>query len=110
MRKIVTTLIIAGLLSATSVAPAFADGYYNGRVDVFNPLWPVAAALSIPAAIVGAVANLPVPVVYGYPAPVVYSNPYYQPGPYYAPYGPRGYYAPRGYYPYRGYRGYRRGW
>jgi hypothetical protein len=121
MRKIIATLIIASLFSATSAAPVFADGWrghYNGGVGVFNPFWPVDVALSIPAAIIGTVANAVVPaqVGYGYaapPAPVVYSGPatYYAPGPYYAPRvvyaAPRGYY---GYYPYRGHRVYRRSW
>lgn len=129
MRKITTTLAIACLLSATSVAPVSAHGWRGQSVNLFNPLWPVAAALSIPAAIIGTVANavVPVPVEYGYtgppapvgygyavsPAPVVYSGPatYYVPRQYYAPRvvyaAPRGYY---GYYPYRGHRFYRRGW
>jgi hypothetical protein len=116
MRKILATLIIASLLSATTVAPSFAGGYEC------NPFWPVAAALTT-AAIIGSVANAaaPSPVVYGYgapPATVVYTRPaaYYAPRPYYAPAGyyaargyaaPRGYYAPRAHYPYRGYRVYR---
>jgi len=115
MKKTITTLVIACLFSATSVAPVFADGWRGRHVDVFNPLWPVAAALSIPAAIIGTVAHavIPVPVGYGYaepPAPAVSSGypAYYAPAPYYAP---RVYVAPRGYYyPYRGYRVYRRGW
>jgi hypothetical protein len=121
MRKIVVTLIVASLLSATSVAPVFADGwggYYHGRGGVFNPFWPITAALAIPAAIVGSVASLavPPPVGYGYAAPPVavappvYPRPvtYYAPGPYY---GPRVYVAPRAYYPVRGYyRAYRGGW
>jgi hypothetical protein len=135
MRKILATLIIAGLLSATSVVSTFADeNYYD--MSVFNPFWPIATALSIPASIIArvvdpgatvpvilptlaapapAVYSQPAPAVYSRPAPVVYSRPapYYVPGPYYAPrvyVGPRGYYAPRAYYPYGGYVVYGRGW
>ena len=117
MRKMISTLIIASLVSATSVAPAYADGWRGHHGGVFNPLWPVAVALSIPAAIIGTVANAvtPVPVGYGYaapPAPVAYSGypTYYAPGAYYAP---RVYVAPRGYYGYPAYRVHRvygRGW
>jgi hypothetical protein len=118
MRKIAVTLIIASLLSATSVAPVFANGwnggYSHGRGYGFNPLWPVAAivsaALYIPAAIIGTVAQIatPQPVVYTYappPAPVrVYSEPatYYAPRYSYAP-APNDYYAPRTYNQQRGY-------
>jgi hypothetical protein len=123
MRKILATLIMAGLLIATSVAPARAEENYG--ISVFNPLWPVATALSIPAAVIASIVNpgATVPVILPTvpaPAPVVYSGPatYYVPGPYYAPrvyggptvyVGSRGYYAPRVYYPYRGYRVYERG-
>jgi hypothetical protein len=109
MRKIAATLIIASLLSASTVAPVFANGwnggYSHGRGYGFNPFWPVVAivnaALYIPAAIIGTVAQLatPQPVVYGYappPAPVrVYSEPatYYEPRYSYAP-APNDYYAP----------------
>jgi hypothetical protein len=133
MRKILATLIIASLLSAASVAPIFADENYYG-MSVFNPFWPIATALSIPASIIASVVSpgakvpvilptfpalpTPAPVAYSQPAqpaPVVYSAPrtYYVPGPYYAPrvyVGPRGYYAPRAYYPYGGYVVYGRGW
>jgi len=116
MRKITVTLLIASLLSASSVAPSFAGGYYYGGGYGCNPLWPVAAALTT-AAIIGSVVNASAPAQggYGYAAPpprtVVYSRPatYYVPGTYYAPrayVGPRGYSAPRAYYPYRGYRVY----
>jgi hypothetical protein len=113
MRKIVVTLIVASLLSATTAAPVFAhgwDGYPHVRGGIFNPLWPVAAALAIPAAIVGTVANIAVPEpVYAPPPAPVYSGPatYYAPRVYVAP---RGYYAPRAYYPVRYYRTYRGGW
>jgi hypothetical protein len=124
MKRIVITLIVATILSATTSATAFADGgrgYYHGRggvvVDPFWPItWPIAAALSIPAAVIGTVANVAVPPpLYAPPPAPVYSGPaYYGPGPYYAPrvyYAPRGhYYAPRGYYHDRHYRGYRGGW
>ena len=111
MRKIVVSLIVASLLSATTAAPVFAngwDGYPHLRGGIFNPFWPVAAALAIPAAIVGTVASVTVP------GPV-YSGPatYYAPGPYYAPrvyVAPRGYYGPRAYYHARYYRTYRGGW
>ena len=89
MKKILAALMIAGLLSAVSVAPAFAHKiHYPKGVIVLNPLLPVAASLAVPAAIVANAAG-PVPVY----APVSYSAPYYVPGPYY-----------------RGYRVYRRGW
>jgi hypothetical protein len=117
MKKVLSALIIACLVSATSAAPAFADGWRGHHVSVFNPLWPIAAALTIPAAIIGTVASAvaPVPVGYGYdapPAPEIYSGypTYYAPRAYYAP---RVYVAPRGnygYYPYREHRVYRRGW
>jgi hypothetical protein len=120
MKKIVVTLIIGSLLTAATAAPVFAngwDGYPNVRGGILNPLWPVAVALSIPAAIVGTVANVavPVPVGYGYApqpqyvAPQVYPEheSYYAPRVYVAP---RGYYAPRAYYRDRHYRTYRHGW
>ena len=122
MRKIVVTLIVASLLSATSAAPVFANGwggYYHGRGGGFNPFWPIAAALAIPAAVVGTVAQLAVPqpggYVYDAPPVPVYAGPatYYAPQPYYAPRvyaAPRGYNAPRAYYPDRYYRPYRSGW
>jgi hypothetical protein len=104
MKKIVVTLIIATLLTATTAAPVLA----HGRDVVFDPFWPITAALTIPAAIVDTALHLAVPV------PVVYSGPaYYSPAPYYAPrvyVAPRGYYSPRVYYPPRGYRVYRYGW
>jgi hypothetical protein len=121
MRKIVVTIIVASLLSATTAAPVFAhgwDGYPHVRGGIFNPFWPVAAALAIPAAIVGTVANIAVPEPVYYPPPEpVYSGPatYYAPGSFYSPrvyVAPRGYYSPRAYYParYRYYRTYRGGW
>jgi hypothetical protein len=120
MKRIMVTFIVAALLSATTSATVFADGgrgYHHGRggvvVDPFWPItWPIAAALAIPAVVIGTVANVAVPPPV-YPAPV-YSGPaYYAPGPYYAPrvyVEPRGYYAPRGYYHDRHYRSYRHGW
>jgi hypothetical protein len=117
MRKIVATLIVASLLlSLTSVAPVFAGGRgggYHGRGGGFNPLWPITAALAIPAAIIGTVVNLAatVPAPYGYDAPQAPET-YYAPGAYYAPrayaaptgyYAPRAYAAPTGYYAPRAY-------
>lgn len=120
MKKLVVTLIIGSLLTAATAAPVFAngwDGHHHLRGGIFNPLWPVAVALSIPAAIVGTAASLavPVPVGYGYAAPPVTVSPYVYSGypSYYAPrvyVAPRGYYAPRAYYPARHYRTYRNGW
>ena len=111
MRKIVATLIVASLLSLTSVAPVSAGGWgggYHGRGGEFNPLWPIAAALTIPAAIIGTVVNLAatVPTTYGYAVPQAPET-YYAPGAYYAPrayaaaryYAPRTYAAPRYYAP-----------
>jgi len=106
MRKIVATLIVASLLSLTSVAPVYAGGWggaYYGRGGGCNPLWPITAALAIPAAIIGTVVNLAatVPPTYGYAAPARYYAPrvYVRPA-YYAPraYITHGYYTPRGYY------------
>ncbi len=116
MRKIVITLIVASLLFLTSVAPVFAGGWgggYHGRGCGFNPLWPITAALAIPAAIIGTVVNLAatVPVNYGYAAPQAPET-YYASGAYYAPrayaaptryYAPRVYAAPTGYYAPRAY-------
>jgi len=116
MRKIVVTLIAVSFLSLPSVAPVFAGGWgggYHGRGCGFNPLWPITAALAIPAAIVGTVVNLAatVPAPYGY-APPQAPETYYAPGPYYAPrayvapagyYAPRAYVAPAGYYAPRAY-------
>src|SRR5208283_3601319 len=106
MRKIVVTLIVASLLSLTSVAPVFAGGWggwYHGRGGGFTPLWPITAALAIPAAIIGTVVNLAatVPAPYGYAAPEAPET-YYAPGGYYAPRAyapPTAYYAPRAYAP-----------
>lgn len=111
MKKIVITITVAALLSATSALPAFADGWgpHHEEISILNPLWPVAVALSIPAAIVGSVARItsPPPVAYDYavpPAPIVYERPVIVERP-------RVYVAPRAYYPGRGYyRGYRHGW
>ena len=137
MKKIVVSLAITALLSATISAPAFADGWgrhSHGSTAADVLLWPIVAALTLPAAIIGTVAQatLPHAVVYGNPSPIVegpaaYAGPraYYAPEPcnpsqayvepreYYAPrgyYAARGYYAPRAYYSERGYRTYRGGW
>ncbi|MGO9611606.1 MAG: hypothetical protein ACLPX5_01015 [Dissulfurispiraceae bacterium] len=112
MRKIVVTLIVASLLYLTSVAPVFAGGWggwYLGRGGGFTPLWPITAALSIPAAIIGTVVNLaatvPAPYDYAAPqAPEAYYVPraYAPPSAYYAPRAyapPSAYYAPRAYGP-----------
>lgn len=114
MQRILVALIVACLLSAATVAPVFADGWgghNHGRGGGFNPLWPittlVTAALYIPAAIIGSVAQLvtPGPAGYGYAAPPVpveprmYSGPatYYAPRTY-PPAAPTTYYAPAPYY------------
>ncbi|NVN89599.1 MAG: hypothetical protein HXX11_03255 [Desulfuromonadales bacterium] len=120
MKKIMITLIVGSLLSAALATPVFADGrdgFPHIRGGIFNPLWPVAVALAIPAAVVGTVASLsvPEPVGYGYaPHPLTVAQPVYSAPPaYYAPrvyVSPRGYYAPRAYYPERYYRTYRHGW
>ena len=93
MKRIVATLAAAALITASLAAPAFADGggrrsHGPGVADAL--LWPITAALTIPAAIVGTVAQatIPHPVVYESPAPA-YAGP--------AAYaGPKAYYAPRG--------------
>jgi hypothetical protein len=123
MKKIFVALIIGSLLTATTAAPVFADdwnGHSHLRGGIFNPLWPIEVALSIPVAVIGTIAHATIPEPVGYyappPVPVappVYSAPptYYAPEPYYAPRvyaAPRGYYAPRGHY--RHYRSYRNGW
>ena len=120
MRRIVITLIIGSLLSAAIATPVLAngrDGYPHLRGGIFNPLWPVAVALAIPAAIVGTVASLsvPEPVGYGYTAHPVAVAPtvraayptYYAPRVYAEP---RGYYAPRAYSPAGYHRTHRHGW
>ena len=103
MRKILVALTAICLLSVTVVSPVFADGWgghHHGGGYGFNPLWPIAAAVNaalyIPAAIIGTVAQLatPQPVGYAYappPAPVrVYTT---VPSP--GSYAPPAYYAPR---------------
>lgn len=117
MKKIVVTIIVASLLSATTAMPVFAGGWGGhsyGRGGGFNPFWPIAAALAIPAAIVGTAARLAVPEpVYASP-PVSVATVYSGPATYYSPRvyaAPRGYYAPRAYYSDRGYyRSYRGSW
>jgi hypothetical protein len=122
MRKIIVTFVVATLLSATAAAPVFADGWGESRHErglPGGPLWPIVAALSIPAAVIDTVAHVafPFPGVGVTAGPAVYAGPaaYYAPAPepYYAPrvyVEPRGYYAPRGYYRERGYRHHRGGW
>lgn len=120
MKKLIVTLIIGSLLSAATVTPALASEWNPPHVrgGIFNPLWPVVAALSIPTAIAGAVANatVPAPVVVASPpvsvAPPVYAAPpeYYAPTRVYV--APRPYhYAPRAYYSDGYHRPYQRyGW
>jgi len=108
MKRIVVSLAAAILMTASVAAPAFADGWGRHSHEVTAAdvlLWP----LTIPAAIIGGVAQatIPHPVVYETPAPV-YRGPaaYVTPGAYYAP---RGYGEWRGDNGYRGHydRGYR---
>jgi len=122
MKKIMVSLAVTALLSTTLSAPALAHGwgryYYHERGVADALLWPITAALTLPAAIVDTVAHATIPPVLfeGAPATVVegpaaYAGPraYYAPEPYYSP---RVYVAPRGYYGYRSYyvpRGYYRG-
>ena len=80
MRRLLVALTAICLLSATVVSPVFADGWgghYHRSGYGFNPLWPIAAAVNaalyIPAAIIGTIAQLatPQPVGYAYaPSPV----------------------------------------
>jgi len=126
MRKILISLAITALVSTTLSAPAFADGwgrhYSRGPSAAEVLLWPITAAITLPAAIIGSVAQatLPPPVIPGGPprfdyGPSAYAGPraYYAPEPYpvprvYREY--RGYYEPRGYYGGRGYRYYGDRW
>ncbi len=108
MKRIAIALAAAVLITASVAAPAFADGWgghSRGVTAADVLLWP----LTIPAAIIGGVAQatIPHPVVYEAPAPV-YEGPAVYAGPraYYAPsgyYGRGGYYRSGGYYE-RGYR------
>lgn len=128
MKKIVASLVVVTLLSATVATRSFADewgGRHHGAVVAFDPLWPITAALTLPVAIAATVvrATVPPPLVAEPSAPAVTVEPrvyapppvYYEPEVYYAPrtyYAPRAYYAP-GYYSAPGYyhhRGHRRGW
>lgn len=108
MKKFIATLMIGGLLSAAAVSPALAQEWDHPHIrgGVFNPLWPVVAALSIPAAVAGAIANVTVPAPAELalpplpPAPRVYSAPpaYNAPRVYVTPAPRSDYYAPREYY------------
>jgi hypothetical protein len=132
MKRIIVTLAMTALVSTTLSAPAFADGwgrhYSHGPSAAEVLLWPIAAAITLPAAIIGSVAQatLPPPVVVGGPpqydyGPAAYAGPraYYAPAPcppprayreYRGYYAPRGYYEPRGYYGGRGHYYYRDRW
>jgi hypothetical protein len=125
MKKIMASLVVVTLLSATVATQAFAGGWdrhSHGRAVGFDPLWPIVTALTLPVVIAESIvrATVPPPVVIEPPAPPetvepqVYSAPpaYYEQESYYAPrtyYTPRTYYAPRGYYPPGYYRAYRYG-
>ena len=115
MRKIMVTLIVVSILSVTIAAPVFAHGWgghsREGGEGV-NLLWPITAALVLPAAILGGVVHLVVqePARYAYVPPPVPVEPEMYSGAdtYYAPRvyaAPPDYYAPRAYYPARGHRG-----
>ena len=112
MKRIVVSLAAAALMTASLAAPAFADGWGRHSHEVTAAdvlLWP----LTIPAAIVGSIAQATIPHPVVYEAPVsAYDDPVAYAGPraYYSP-APRGYYAPApGYRPYGYYdRGYRHG-
>lgn len=135
MKKFVITIIAAALLSASTAVPALADrweGHYHDGGLPGGPLWPIVAALSIPAAVIDTATRIafPFPGI-GYPAtqvttgtgsytgpadftPTAYAGPAeYEPAPYYAPrayVAPRGYHESRGHYRERGYRIHRGGW
>jgi hypothetical protein len=91
MKRILTTLAAAALITASAAAPAFADGggrHSHGANVADALLWPITAALTLPAAIIGTVAQSTLP------HQVVYENSAFDEGP--AAYaGPRAYYAPR---------------
>ena len=107
MRRILRALTVICLLSASVVSPVFADGWgghHHGGGYGFNPLWPIVAAVNaalyIPAAIIGTVAQIatPQPVGYAYappPAPVRVYTTAQDPDSY----APAAYYAPRYSYP-----------
>ena len=112
MRKIVVTLIVVSILSVTIAAPVFAHGWGGHSRGGVNLLWPITAALVLPAAILGGVVHLavPEPARYTYVPPPVPVEPemysgadtYYAPREYAAP---PDYYAPKVYYPARSHRG-----
>ncbi len=119
MKKIMVTLIVASFLSATIVAPVFADGWggrSHGRGGGSDLFWPITAALLIPAAIIGTAVHLAArEPVYAYAPPPVIVEPEVYPVPetYYAPrvyVAPRGYYSSREYYPAGSYRRQGCGW
>ncbi|MGA7828096.1 MAG: hypothetical protein WCA04_10565 [Geobacteraceae bacterium] len=101
MKKLLVALVVASILTAVVAAPVFAHGWgrtSRGEGEGVNLLWPITAALVIPAAIIGAAQlRVPVGVRYSYAPPPVPVEPdmYSRPAPY----------SPRVYYPTDNYRG-----
>ena len=136
MRKLLIAIIVSAILSATAAVPAFAErwGGHDGRDEGLpgGPLWPIVAAMSIPAAAINTVMHIAFPFQgIGYPATTVtartgeYTGPAdfspaatagpadNAPTPYYTPRAydePRSYYEPRGHCRERRYRTYEDGW
>jgi len=70
MRKILNTIVVASILSASTAVPAFADSWEGTTmIEAFRrPLWPIVAVLSVPAAVIDTVTHIafPFPGI-GYP-------------------------------------------
>jgi hypothetical protein len=106
MKKIIVTMMIGGILSAATVTPALANewGPAHLKGGILNPLWPVVAVLSIPAAVVKTVADATVPEPVVVVSPPAHAAPpvYYTPREYIAPrayhYAPRAYHYPERYH------------
>ena len=77
MKKVISTIVVTGLISSMLASTAFAGG--RRHIEVFNPLWVPVAILSTVAATVATIVQAP--FVYerqGYPEPrqaVIYEQP-----------------------------------